>query len=62
MEVADASVLEQPDGQDGQRQQEGVQQEAQAVQAVQLRLLLVDAQLGRDELVLGERDVGNHLG
>ena len=42
-------MLEQPDGEHGERQEEAVDQQAEAVEPVQLRLLLVDTQLWQEE-------------
>ena len=51
VEIPDAPVLKEPDRDDGEGEQQGVKQQGEAVQAVQLRLLFVDAQLGRHHRV-----------
>ena len=53
MQVPEPPVLQQPDREHGERQEEAVDQQAEAVEPVQLRLLLVDAQLGREQVLLG---------
>ena len=52
VQVPEPPVLEQPDGEHGEGQEEAVDEQAQAVQPVQHRLLLVDVHLWREEVLL----------
>lgn len=62
MEISDPSVLEQPDCQHGEGQQECVQQEAQTVQLMQLQFLFVNGQLRQDVILVYDQVwLGHHL-
>ena len=69
MEIPEPPVLKEPDRQHGERQEETVDEQAEAVEPVKLGLFLVDAKLRREEILFGHgvrdggvRDGGGHDG
>ena len=64
MEIPEPPVLKEPDRQHGERKEETVDEQAEAVEPVKLGLFLVDAKLRREEILFGHgvRDGGGHDG